>query len=135
MNPASRAIASAFAGGRPSVPRPAPPGADSADDMHENTLIPYISGAIGFLAMFCSNVSRALMSTSNHVPSSRSAARMACITSCGCVMSWMQSNVVTRSSEPSVGSGSSRGSWNAALARPRSASRSRARARACWEMS
>ena len=34
---------------------------------------------------------------------------------CGWVMSWMQSNVVTTSTEPSSGSGSSRGSTNRAL--------------------
>ena len=49
------------------------------------------------------------MSTSSHVPSSRSAARMAAIISWGWVMSWMQSNVVTRSTDPSDGSGSCRG--------------------------
>ena len=103
--------------------------------MHENTLMPYISEAIGFLTTFSSNVSRALMSTSSHVPSSLTASRMTCIIPCGSVMSWMQSNVVTRSSERSLGSGASRGSANEAFVSPLSARRSLARARACCEMS
>ena len=37
--------------------------------MHDSTLMPYISDAIGFLRTFSSNVSSALMSTSSHVPS------------------------------------------------------------------
>ena len=45
--------------------------------MHESTLMPYISDAIGFWPTFSANVSWALMSTSSHVPSSRSEARMA----------------------------------------------------------
>ena len=45
--------------------------------MQLNTLTPYINDAIGFLRAFCSNVSSALMSTSNHVPSSAIAARIA----------------------------------------------------------
>ena len=59
--------------------------------------MPYIRAAIGFLATFSAKVSRALMSTSSQVPSGAMAERMASITSCGWVMSWMQSNVVTRS--------------------------------------
>jgi hypothetical protein len=39
------------------VPRPAPPGADMADDMHESTLMPYMSGAIGFFCALRANVS------------------------------------------------------------------------------
>ena len=62
------AIACAVVAERPSVPRPAPPGADMADDMHESTLIPYMSGAIGFFCALSAKVSWALMSTSSHVP-------------------------------------------------------------------
>ena len=39
------------------MPSPAPPGSDSADDMHDSTLMPYISGAIGFFSTFSANVS------------------------------------------------------------------------------
>ena len=74
MKPAAFAMDSAVVAERPSVPRPAPPGADMADDMHDNTLMPYIRGAIGFFCMLSANVSCALMSTSNHVPFGLSAA-------------------------------------------------------------
>ena len=74
--------------------------------MHDMTLMPYIRDAIGFLAMFSAKVSRALMSTNSHVPSGFSERLMAAITSPGWVMSWMQSNAVTRSSDSSSGSGS-----------------------------
>ena len=47
-NPADLAIDSALSAESPSVPSPAPPGEDIADDIHDNTLIPYINGAIGF---------------------------------------------------------------------------------------
>ncbi|TFH14535.1 MAG: hypothetical protein E4H05_09350, partial [Acidimicrobiales bacterium] len=71
--------------------------------MHDSTLMPYISGAIGFFRTFSANVSRPLMSTSSHVPAGASAAPMASIISCGWVMSWMQSKVVTKSTEWSSG--------------------------------
>ena len=38
----------------PSVPRPSPPGSESADDMQVSTEMPYISAAIGFFATFAS---------------------------------------------------------------------------------
>ena len=53
------------------MPSPAPSGADIADDMHDSTLMPYISDAIGFFSAFIANVSCALMSTSSQVPSGR----------------------------------------------------------------
>ncbi len=62
------AIALAVVEESPSVPRPAPLGADMADDMHDNTLMPYMSGAIGFFCVLRAKVSWALMSTSSHVP-------------------------------------------------------------------
>ena len=82
-NPADLAIDSALLADNPRVPSPAPSGEDIADDMHDNTLMPYINGAIGFFCAFKANVSCALMSTSNHVPFGFSAARMACIISAG----------------------------------------------------
>jgi hypothetical protein len=39
--------------------------------MHEITLMPYINAAIGLRPAFSANVSSALMSTSNQLPSSR----------------------------------------------------------------
>jgi hypothetical protein len=97
------------------VPSPAPSGADIADDMHDNTLIPYISDAIGFFSAFNANASCALMSTSSRVPSGAIARRSACIISNGWVMSWMQSKVVINPMDSSSGSGSLRGSWNDTL--------------------
>ena len=82
-NPADLAMDSALPAESPRVPRPAPPGDDIAEDMHDNTLMPYINGAIGFFCAFKENVSWALISTSNHVPFGFSAARMACIISAG----------------------------------------------------
>ena len=81
--PADFAIASALLADSPRVPSPAPPGEDIADDMHDNTLMPYINGAIGFFCAFRANVSWALMSTSNQVPFGLIALRMACIISAG----------------------------------------------------
>ena len=57
-------------GGR-ACPGPAPPGSDSAEDRHDSTDTPYMSAVMGFLATFSAYESRALMSTSSHVPSSR----------------------------------------------------------------
>ena len=73
VNPATSAIALAFDSGSPRVPRPAPPGSDSADERHDITETPYMSVATGVLATFSAEASLALMSTSSQVPSSRSA--------------------------------------------------------------
>jgi hypothetical protein len=48
---------SALLADSPSVPRPAPSGDDIADDMHDNTLMPYINEAIGFFCALRANVS------------------------------------------------------------------------------
>ena len=82
-----RAMDSAVISESQMVPRPAPSGVDSADDMHDNTLMPYISDAMGFFSAFIANVSWALISTNSHTPSSRSDARIAFITARGWVMS------------------------------------------------
>src|SRR3546814_15629425 len=73
VKPASRASDSAVAGVMPRVPRPAPPGSDSADDRHESTLMPYIIDAIGFFSAFSAKDSWALLSTSSQAPSSERA--------------------------------------------------------------
>ena len=97
--------------------------------------MPYINDAIGFSEAFRAKVSCALMSTSNHVPSGVIARRIVCIISNGWVMSWMQSNVVMNSTDPSAGSGSTRGSWNDTFAAAASTRFSSARASAKWLMS
>src|SRR4029453_14904503 len=38
----------------PGVPRPSPPGSESADDLHVSTEVPYISAAIGLWRTFAS---------------------------------------------------------------------------------
>ena len=119
----------------PSVPNPAPPGSESALDMHDSTLMPYIIAVIGFLATFCSKLSSALISAISHTPSGPSARRIAPAIAAGSVMSCRQSKVLTKSSEPSSGSPCSAALWNAAFARPRSARRCSARASDIVEMS
>ena len=86
--------------------------------MHDITDTPYIIGAIGFFSMFSANESRPLMSTSSQTPSSLIAERIVSIIPTGSVMSWMQSNVVMKSTDRSLGIGSRRALWNPAFASP-----------------
>src|SRR3546814_19507557 len=111
VKPASRASDSAVAGVMPRVPRPAPPGSDSADDRHESTLMPYIIDAIGFFSAFSAKDSWALMSTSSQAPSSDSAPRLAAAMPAGSVLLYRQSNGPTRSALSSAGRGDGRGDW------------------------
>ena len=103
----------------PSVPRPAPPGSDSAEDMQLITLVPYMSVAIGFRSTFSANVSYALMSATSQVPSSARARpdRPGDPVRVGHVV-----QAVERGHEPERSVGGQRplrGSWNAAFVRPR----------------
>ena len=103
------------------MPSPAPSGVDSADDMHDSTLMPYISDAIGF---FCDVLGEGVvgLDVDEQPRAVRRDGRAGWprIISCGWVMSWMQSNVVTRSTRVVVGQRLDRaGRWNARVGQHR----------------
>ena len=95
-NPAAAHKLSRRSGSRPSVPRPAPPGSDIADDMHVDTDVAYIIASSGFLRLVDhSGADR--ISFISQVPSGFNALLTDAAASAGRGMSWRQSRVSIRS--------------------------------------
>src|ERR1035441_3284670 len=98
LKPPSAHICPSNSGWRPSVPSPAPPGSDRADDMQLAMEKPYIIAAIG-LTRLSWGLGVQRMSLINQVPSGVIDRRIAPIVSAGRVMSWRQSKGNTRYGE------------------------------------
>ena len=81
---------------KPSVPSPAPPGSERADDMQVATDVPYIMASTGLRWLSC-QVAPARMSLMSQVPSAVWPAGWRRCASAGRGMSWMQSKVSTKS--------------------------------------